>query len=921
MRNVRVVVAAAVAFLSALGGVFAFQIPEESRLDRRAIPDPSLVLPQTAVDVQSLAKGSGARAAWDRFLAEKAGPWRVMLDGPAGAPLLVEGPPIPWSVHASLESLPALERSLRAFAASHRDLLLADDAELVLDPDATGPMGGPDGFQVVFSRAVRGVPVRGDRYVFLLGRDNLVTFGASRWTRVDAGTVPTLDAGQALEALAAYAGAASLAEVQSIAEPRLELVPRAGAGKSSALVWTLVLSFAGERGTWVGLVDAHDGQVRGFFDDVRYAQVKGGIHPESGDGACPSGCQQPNFPMPFARVTLDGAVINTNTMGLFTCQPAGATATTELLSATVRISDACGPVLESVTCDASLDLGAGTGTNCSVAPGASAGNTKASRSCFYAVNRLKEHARAWWLTNNNWLNFVQTTVNTNVNSTCNANWNGSSLNMFRDGNGCANTCVTVGVASHEWGHGLDQNDGGGFDNTSEAYGDISEFLTDHTSCVGRGFTQFGRCSGYGDSCLTCTGIRDMDWAARAANTPATPAGFLTQRCPNGGGPCGKEEHCEAYVAGETIWDLAARDLPASGLDQDSAWQLADRLWYRSRAGSGGNMYSCALPNASGCGSTTLFTRIRAADDDDGNMTNGTPHAAAIFAAFSRHGIACGQASDASNQSTTVCSALVAPAVTATGVQNAVQLSWAAVPGAASYRILRNDVACDHAFTIVASVPSGSLSYTDTGLANDFPLYYRVQAVGTPAACESPVSTCQQVTPQIIGPYALSGTQQLVVDACSAGGAGGNGIWDAGETVRLNLPLSNAGSQALTGLKATISTATPGVEILDGTAAYPDIAPGNSAGALAPYFTIKLGAGIACGTVIPFDVQMTATGGSWSGFFSQKVGGPARSPPPRSTRASPPGSPPPGPWWTAASAPAPPPPGPPPTPAGAPSRRL
>jgi hypothetical protein len=864
------------ALLAACGAAFAFQIPEESRLDRLAIPDPSLVTPHASLGLADVAEGSGMRVAWDRFRTDKAGGWRVVLDGRSGAPLLVEGSGMRWPVRASAEALPALESSLRAFLVENRDLLQADDAELVLDPEATAPLG-PDTFQVVFSRAVGGVPVRGDRYVFVLGYGNLVAFGASRWTRIDANTLPTLSADLAADALAAYAG--TRGEVELLAAPHLELIPLPaqgglGAGYTSALVWQVVLSFPGERGTWLGLVDAHDGTVRAFFDDVRYAQVRGGVHPESGDGQCPSGCEQPNYPMPFARVTVDESLVLANDMGQFSCQPFGTTATTDLTSPTVRIADSCGPVSVTVTCDADLDLGSSTGSNCSVAPGSSPGNTKASRSCFYAVNRLKEHARSW--ISRTWLETTQTTVNTNVNSTCNATWGGNSLNMYRAGGACRNTCEAVGVAAHEWGHGMDQNDGGNFDNPSEAYGDISEFLTDHTSCVGRGFFVTGRCSGYGDTCLTCSGIRDMDWGARAANTPATPAGFLTQRCPGGGGPCGKEVHCEAYVAGETIWDLAVRDLPASGLDQATAWQVVDRLWYRSRPGSGGNMYTCALPNANGCAATSLFSRLRQADDDDGNLNNGTPHAAAIFAAFNRHGIACGLVGDASNQSTTVCPALQTPLVTVTGLQNQVQLNWSAVPGATSYRVLRNDVRCEYSYTAVATVAAPATSYVDTGLANDFQEFYRVQAVGANGnlACESAVSACTPATPHITGPYGLSGAHQQLLDACETAGAGGDGTWDAGEIVRLTVPISNAGSEPITNLQATISTNTPGVEMLDETASYPDIPVGGSASALAPYFTLRLPAAMACGTVLPFDVTMTGTGGSWSGFFSQRVGGTA-----------------------------------------------
>jgi hypothetical protein len=66
------------------------------------------------------------------------------------------------------------------------------------------------------------------------------------------------------------------------------------------------------------------------------------------------------------------------------------------------------------------------------------------------------------------------------------------------------------VFLHEWGHGLDQNDGGGYDNPSEAYADVTSFLVTHQSCIGRGFTS-SNCTGNGNACLNCTGVRDQDW--------------------------------------------------------------------------------------------------------------------------------------------------------------------------------------------------------------------------------------------------------------------------------------------------------------------------------------------------------------------------------------------------------------------------
>src|SRR2546427_6270851 len=118
-----------------------------------------------------------------------------------------------------------------------------------------------------------------------------------------------------------------------------------------------------------------------------------------------------------------------------------------------------------------------------------------------------------------------------------------------------------------------------------------------------------------------------------------------------------------------------RVLPSLGLDQDLAWQLTDKLWYKARNGSGGNSYNCSLPNSDGCNSTSWFTKLRNIDDDDGNLNNGTPHATAIFNAFNRHVIACGKVNDASNQNTSSCPSIAAPTLSATAGSSSASLSW------------------------------------------------------------------------------------------------------------------------------------------------------------------------------------------------------------------------------------------------------
>ena len=744
--------------LGTAGSAVAFQMrPKSSRFDALVVHDPSTSPDVATTPLASLPSTENARGAWETFRAKHGQTWAVYLDRRSGAPLLVEGKGIPWPIPKS-PTVRTIAASLRTFIAANRTLLLADDAELILDPEASGPLS-PEVWQIAFNRESSGISVVGERYLFTIGYGNLVSFGAPRWSRIDANPVPELDPTEALLRLTAYMGLHGTDGVTLLDKGKLQLIPlRAeatpavsggayagalGAGYRTALVWRLALRVDGEPGTWEAWVDAHTGMIRSFRDINDYAQAKGGVYPVSNDQLPADGVEQPGTPMPYTNITINAASQIANASGLFNCAPAGAGATTTLAGPYVKVVDTCGGISGSVSCDNDLDLSVGTGTDCAVPVGSSAGNTHAARTSFYHLNRIAEHGRSW-LPTRPWL-VAQLTNNVNLNQTCNAYWNGTSVNFFKSGGGCRNTGEIAGIFLHEWGHGLDGNDGGGPDNPSEAYADIVAFMSTHQSCIGRGFDLTNNCTGYGDSCLNCTGIRDVDYAARAGNTPATPAGFLTNNCTGGSGPCGKEAHCEGYVGAETLWDLAVRDLPASGLDLASSWQLADKLWYKSRLGSGGNAYNCALPNSDGCATTSWFSRLRIIDDDDGNLANGTPHAVAIFAAFNRHKIACGVAGDAANQNSSSCPALGLASLTATAGTAQAQLNWTAVASATGYNILRNDASCASGSTIIATVPG--TTFTDTGLANGFTVYYAVQPISANPACDGRLSNCQAVTPQ------------------------------------------------------------------------------------------------------------------------------------------------------------------------------
>jgi hypothetical protein len=64
---------------------------------------------------------------------------------------------------------------------------------------------------------------------------------------------------------------------------------------------------------------------------------------------------------------------------------------------------------------------------------------------FYEINTIKQMALKR-LPNNIWLK-QQLSANVNINSSCNAYWNGS-LNFYKSGGGCSNTAEIAAVADH-----------------------------------------------------------------------------------------------------------------------------------------------------------------------------------------------------------------------------------------------------------------------------------------------------------------------------------------------------------------------------------------------------------------------------------------------------------------------------------------
>jgi trimeric autotransporter adhesin len=760
-------------------------------LDQKAFFKPDLYISSSQLPLEDVVGRLPNRAAWEGFAADARSGWaspadvKVWIDPRSGAAtnLLGAYPLIPGDGFGNqITGKPAeaadVEQAVRRFLRQHAPLLGIDPAQL----------GQPrvsqvteELWQVRFPQAYQGLPVRHGHLVATISHGNLVLVGTESWGNVrDLGVVPAVTAEQALQTGFAFADGPTLEDV--LLQPaQLEVVPFApaqlqqgeafagdiGAGYGHRLVWSFVFQRAPEGARWQVSVDAHTGEVLALEDTNHYVQqpFTGGAYPLTSTEICnvisQCGTMQANSPMPFADTGLPSPNNFTNSAGIVNWT--SGTVTTTLTGQFVDIVDTCGAINASSPTGA-IALGGTNGQHdCTVgAPSTGAGNTPASRSAFYELNKLKEQARGW-LPTNSWLQ-ARLTTNVNLNQTCNAFWNGSSVNFYRSGGGCRNTGEIAAVFDHEWGHGMDDNDAGGsLSNSSEGYADIAAIYRLQASCVGHGFfsTAGGGCGRTLDNtgnnqneaqqgaahCDTdCSGVRDADYLKHNPNTPDTALGFVCTSCIAGSGPCGRQVHCAAAPSRQAAWDFAARDLQAApfNLDSQSAFIVANRTFYVG-SGSIGSWHSCTCGGtSSGCGATNGYMQWLAADDNDGNVNNGTPHMTALFAAFNRHGIAC--ATPTPVNSGCAGGPTAAPSLSGTGGSFSASLSWNTVAGATRYQVFRSEGpgGCNFGKTKIAETTG--TTFTDTQVANGRSYFYNVVAAGASNACYGRASNCVTVVP-------------------------------------------------------------------------------------------------------------------------------------------------------------------------------
>ncbi len=308
------------------------------------------------------------------------------------------------------------------------------------------------------------------------------------------------------------------------------------------------------------------------------------------------GAARQAFPAVRASVTANGTPVVTDDAGGFTVAGTGSTSV---------VASVTGPRAR-VT-----DNGAGGATTTLAVPAGGTGawaaptdeRLDAQLTAFIHANRMKSFAATELDPGLAWLN-TQMIVTVNEGGDCNAYSDGTDINFLLAGGGCENTGRLPDVVYHEFGHALHHQSiipgAGDFDVAmSEGVSDYLAATTVDDSGMGRGFFRG-----------TDTPIRDVDPSGGEYYWPLHIS---------------PDPHETGLIIGGALWDLRKAMIAQYGAALGK--QQADDLYYATlrRADD--------IP--------TTYPEVLAADDDDGNLANGTPNRCLIDAAFGPHGLVDG----------------------------------------------------------------------------------------------------------------------------------------------------------------------------------------------------------------------------------------------------------------------------------------
>ena len=478
-----------------------------------------------------------------------------------------------------------------------------DSATLELDRVsflALGTLGSTDKTSVRFVQRLDGVPVIG-------GTVNVLFDMQGRLLSVDCQAIPT---GAAVSGLATLGPleAGDLARSYFFRDTGLPVTRMVGPdlrfervveGKSVVprLVWEVEAHFADGGAEPEGFryrIDAMDGSLSRREPAV-HNDVSGNVQSMATPGAYPDSGGNPPTSQGMAHMTVSSPQGNavTDANGDFTIP--GATAP---LSVTVTYDGTFVNTVNQSTTDYSKTTSLPSASGNVVTMNSSPTEFyTAEANSFLWINALRDWTRA--VNPSDGMADFNARSNVNLNSTCNAYYDGVSVNFYKSGGGCVNTGYSS-VVVHEMGHWLNSlyGSGNGSDGFGEGNADVFGMYLMNEPIVGIDF------------CGSGCNIRDGN------NT--------RMFCGDSNPGCYGEVHADGEVLMGALWKVRTRLQAAHGTSTGGA--IADLVF---------NSWMNAYDD--GQIRTIIETHWLVLDDDDGDINNGTPNFAHIDGGFRDQG--------------------------------------------------------------------------------------------------------------------------------------------------------------------------------------------------------------------------------------------------------------------------------------------
>mgnify|MGYP001460699278 CR=1 FL=1 len=230
-------------------------------------------------------------------------------------------------------------------------------------------------------------------------------------------------------------------------------------------------------------------------------------------------------------------------------------------------------------------------------------STIQERTAYWAVNEIHDHMKFYFPTYTGLDNPMQTNID--VSGSCNAYFDGSSINFYAQGGGCHATANLPDVVYHEYGHAINSGRyngiawNGGMENggLNEGFADIWAISLTYNPVLGYGW----------DLLDPTIFVRRYDQDRKVY--PQDLVG---------------EVHADGEIIAGAFWDLY--------LNLGDMNQMLDLFKYTYD--SGVDEYD----GDEGVLYTDILLEVLYADDNDADLSNGTPNDLAIISAFDLHGI-------------------------------------------------------------------------------------------------------------------------------------------------------------------------------------------------------------------------------------------------------------------------------------------